>query len=743
MSYLSDAGGWLLSAIRSAESYVTDIDTLAKVDGLTRDEPVVVPAASAPAAIPSNLIGVPPAMPPQQPDMKKINEEMEILARKKELDALNAEYTDVPYGSKAELVHLEKRWDKNGDEYYIRQQKAAPRTVGTNWWEKHILVVIRHFTRISREKENMQHTPATTYSESVQQTTVEVYSEHLRKILARVIVDYPGVSFRTKHISLTFPAHSLYHYLSELRAEAETLEEDSIELEHLNVLLNFIETQFADTIEQVKNLCPQNLITYDTLWTLFRPGTIIHSKVRGYDRAFQLQTYHVKDDNQEDAGFYGFGLYTDYDGEDFGMRPEELRITPFTGSTHISTLLFAPLDMRPRKDELRMALIERGKRFQLMRGQCHGEYVGVAIEQGENDMFMTRHRGTAEAEKKFSIKSRVMIDGKSYNRICADFSWEADDEETNRALFGPEDSFSAEERVASKARRAAEKGEQDDEEALLCTNMLRGFSFADKKWCHLFIENFSEISWNQVSFKRLVLPEDSKNLILALVSSHLGAEERRFNDIIKGKGRGLVMVLHGAPGVGKTLTAECIAEFTRRPLYVISSGDLGTSAADLEWELTRILDLAHTWKAILLIDEADVFLEKRTLTDVHRNALVSVFLRLLEYYEGILFLTTNRINTFDPAFQSRIHQALKYENLAAPARKRLWKDFLGKLKGGADISEEGYDVLAQYNINGREIKNAVKTAESLASFMKQPLNLEYLKTVLKTHADFAEALMKK
>jgi hypothetical protein len=48
---------------------------------------------------------------------------------------------------------------------------------------------------------------------------------------------------------------------------------------------------------------------------------------------------------------------------------------------------------------------------------------------------------------------------------------------------------------------------------------------------------------------------------------------------------------------------------------------------------------------VLLIDEADVFLEKRTLTDVHRNALVSVFLRLLEYYEGILFLTTNRVAT--------------------------------------------------------------------------------------------------
>lgn len=87
--------------------------------------------------------------------------------------------------------------------------------------------------------------------------------------------------------------------------------------------------------------------------------------------------------------------------------------------------------------------------------------------------------------------------------------------------------------------------------------------------------------------------------------------------------------------------------------------------------------------------------------------------------------------------------ALKYENLESPARKRLWKDFLGKLNGGAgaDVSEEGYDVLARYDINGRQIKNAVKTAESLASFMEKPLNLEYLETVLKTQADFAEAFV--
>ncbi|KAJ7751771.1 P-loop containing nucleoside triphosphate hydrolase protein, partial [Mycena maculata] len=726
----------------TSESSDRNVDTTAqvKVDGteVLAEEPVVTGAdtLSTPETAATDASSA-------TTSEKEDADEKEMRARKNELEALNKEYKNVGHGSKTELVHLDKRWDKNGDEYYIRQKKAvAALTPGGNWWQKHILVVIRHFDEDEQEKGK------------IERTSVEVYSGYLRKILAKVIDHYPGVSFHTEHISLTLPAESLYHYRSELRAEAQTLREGSVELEHLNILINFIETQFATTIEQVNNLFPQGLISYETLWTLFRPGTIIHSKIHGYDRAFKLCSY------------YTCGTYVDYDGQNFGTRQEKLKIPPFEGSAQISALPVAPLEMRTRKDEIRMAIMKRGVRFQTMRGQCHREYVGVAIEQRRNksDMrtqmdgilmrIMARGRvlgeyldeGMEEEQKdqKFSINSRVMIDGTSYNRFCAEFSWEAaDDEEAAEALFWAEDSLSPEEFAAFKAEKAAKKAARGltDEETLLATNILRGFSFAEKKWFQLFIENFSEITWNEASFDRLVLPESSKTLIRALVSSQLRAEGSKFDDIIKGKGRGLVTVLHGPPGVGKTLTAECIAEYTHRPLYVVSSGDLGTSASHLEQELTRILDLARTWKAILLIDEADVFLEKRTLTDVDRNALVSVFLRLLEYYEGILFLTTNRVNTFDPAFQSRIHMALKYENLGAGARKRLWKDFLSKLKGGADISEDGYNMLSQYNVNGRQIKNAVKTAESLASFTQKPVHLADLEMVLKTQADFAETFV--
>lgn len=252
------------------------------------------------------------------------------------------------------------------------------------------------------------------------------------------------------------------------------------------------------------------------------------------------------------------------------------------------------------------------------------------------------------------------------------------------------------------------------------------------------IDDLIPIQWNDKAFSQLVLPADQKELITALVESHTSGADS-FDDFIKGKGRGLIGVLHGPPGVGKTLTAESVAEHTRRPLYTVTSGELGITPEDLERNLNRILDVAAAWKAILLIDEADVFLEKRSVThDITRNGLVSIFLRLLEYYQGIMFLTTNRITTFDEAFQTRIHLALKYSNLGMPARREVWRNFLEQMPL-AEIAldmEKDVDTLAELEMNGRLIKNVIKTASNLARHKKEGMDMKHLLQVLRIQNEF-------
>jgi SpoVK/Ycf46/Vps4 family AAA+-type ATPase len=248
-----------------------------------------------------------------------------------------------------------------------------------------------------------------------------------------------------------------------------------------------------------------------------------------------------------------------------------------------------------------------------------------------------------------------------------------------------------------------------EEELLIASPVVLGFAFSDKLWLEFSISGIKEIEWNNEAFDSLVLPAHVKQNLKGLVSSHRFNAAKTIDDVIQGKGKGKNVVLHGPPGVGKTLTGESIADFLKCPLYAVSAGELGTNSKQLEADLNRIMEITHAWGAILLLDEADVFLEQRQAQDVHRNALVSVFLRLLEYYQGILFLTTNRVETFDEAFKSRIHMGIRYENLTVKARREIWKHYIKKVEKLDQqeyiaFKESDFDEVSKKVLNGREVR---------------------------------------
>jgi len=81
----------------------------------------------------------------------------------------------------------------------------------------------------------------------------------------------------------------------------------------------------------------------------------------------------------------------------------------------------------------------------------------------------------------------------------------------------------------------------------------------------------------------------------------------------------------------------------------------------------------------VLIDEAEVYLEQRQSKDLARNALVTAFLRTMEYFPGLLFLTTNGIGLFDEAIMSRIHLAIRYKKPTDDQRREIWNSLFNKL----------------------------------------------------------------
>jgi AAA+ superfamily predicted ATPase len=213
----------------------------------------------------------------------------------------------------------------------------------------------------------------------------------------------------------------------------------------------------------------------------------------------------------------------------------------------------------------------------------------------------------------------------------------------------------------------------------------------------------------------------------------------------------------GPPGVGKTLTAELLAEHLQRALMPVSAGELGTAAEAVEERLPRIFKRASRWNAVLLLDEADVLLEQRSSHDIHRNALVCVFLRTLEYYQGMMFLTTNRVEQIDDAIASRIHFKLKYDKLNLEQRTSIWRRFLEKAatpQGAPDYSPGAFDSWVRKERNGREvglsfrclrsklitvlfqIKNLVSTAHALATQEGCQVNMSHVEVAIDACEDF-------
>ncbi|KXH67804.1 AAA family ATPase [Colletotrichum salicis] len=611
-----------------------------------------------------------------------------------------------------EVKHLEKRWTKKGHPYITepKEDEDIPEEK-INWYEKYALCITRQYDGQNKY---------------ICRTSLEVNSPGLKNILGDVIGSkYPGQSYLTSNITVDFPPRSLYHYRKELAETAVNHEPGSHEARHLPLLLNFIDEEFHDAITGSANLLEQGLMSYEHLWTIFRPGCLVYATRMSQARVYKLNSYQYT--CGQSPGLQLSVEFVDFDGDEFGTRYESLLIPAFAGASPIASLNALPLAHHPDPDAVTRLLTERGRRWEALAGQKFRQYKGVALDH---------------CNRRFNIDGRVMVDAETHHRIMADYAFNVRSFPTTVGRKRKQDDESDDIELVPK--ETAEFAPLSDEQCLLASPMVRGFSFTEKKFLDFFVDKISPIEWNTQCFEQLVLPTSQKELVQALVAEHTARatdpNSSAFDDIVKGKGKGLILVLHGPPGVGKTLTAECVAEFSRRPLYIVSSGDLGTSSSVLDEKLTKTLDLASTWKAVLLIDEADVFLERRSLHDMERNSLVSIFLRTLEYYSGILFMTTNRVRTFDDAFKSRIHVPLKYDDLPRESRLKVWKNFLDNVEGGVDIDDDGYKKLAEGKLNGRQIKNVVRTAKSLASSKKRRLDCEQLQQVVDIQMTFEREL---
>ncbi|GAA5874915.1 hypothetical protein JCM8547_003609 [Rhodosporidiobolus lusitaniae] len=621
-----------------------------------------------------------------------------------------------------------------------------------------------------------------------------------------------------------------------VKRKEKPLDDLKEEIDHLSVLLSYIDELFEPTQAKLARLLhppspcstsstspasssdskpfhPQ--ISFPLLWAVFRPDSlaVAEHEVSGEKYALRVKSANYQL-TRDGYAFVVSGTTLSWNGSKYVRQWVEERIPKFKSLRRLSSLPLQPLSP---SSTLHRDLSERGKRYCELTGDA-GVGGSRFLEYGGVLMIVTGC-GMERRVVKLRAEGRAVVDIKSYRRMCPSGSgngstmWDDDDEDdTNPFLWGD----------PSMPLHPSTSSSHDPSRVSPCDLPLLpptvfGFSLVQREWGEMLVESFEEIVFRKDAWERLVLEEETKGIVRGLVENNEAVrrakrriaraaktagmkgrgegegggeseegekekEGRTRTDIIDGKGGGLVIALHGMPGVGKTLTAESVAEALQVPLYTVGAGSLGVQADVLEKRLRDTLDIAETWGATLLIDEADVFLEARSLHDLQRNALVSVFLRLMEYHSGVLFLTTNRIRSIDEAFLSRFSLAITYPNLDKPKRKHIWRQFL-ELAGvgiapssssssppsGSSASSSSYELVEgserqekekkEYNsyvsakyldslagisgFNGRQIKNIIRTAHSLALSHRVPLGKTEIDTVVKASQafvrDFEEA----
>ncbi|KAI0404020.1 hypothetical protein F4802DRAFT_569427 [Xylaria palmicola] len=565
----------------------------------------------------------------------------------------------------------------------------------------------------------------------------------------------------------------------------------SAELEQMRCLTSFIE-DIKDKQKHITRHHCQTLPFAD-IPLLFGPGdtVITHDQKQAYRVTKVSCTRHrVKDHKNTTLDFWKdeskvefennpvfvHCVYLDYNGKSLGPVSRLFTIPRYDGQKEVTSLSVFPLRYA-ETDGLTERLVKRGKTFFEVAGVKHMHYTGLTITTRDEvdsqvvidfEEAINRHPNWEPSikpalEEAYSTKSLVFPDGADIDKdiqsflnaqdlidqqcveeCCANESAHYDEyvedrrredyiiSQMNRATHGvPSVAI-----IPRTLRDILERDNLTDDEYLIMSYRVYGFVLRSRKWHDLDMAHVFEVAalGTGEGFDELVLPPGHGDMVKSMIRQHLrdrrlASTNRDKTDVVRGKGRGLIMLLHGVPGVGKTSTAECVADLFRRPLFQITSGDLGTTAKDVEDALEENFTLASRWNSILLIDEADVFLAERTKEDFVRNSLVAVFLRMMEYYSGVLFLTTNRVGTFDEAFTSRVHISLYYPPLDRDSTLQIFEKNWERIKTRyhkagrvidikipeiTSFAIDYYESNKEGRWNGRQIRNAFQSALALA-----------------------------
>jgi hypothetical protein len=553
----------------------------------------------------------------------------------------------------------------------------------------------------------------------------KVYSPALIQILHEKLPDkiqLLGSEMIKIYVSDLFHKHDMLKRTMDLGEDLPSTKGDINKVKsYLKYMWQFVDASIQEIMGRYKAMKNEGCVSWDMLWAFFPPGTEVEYRckttgVRLCGKVLQSIKYMFHC-NKPPQFVVSIGMW-DYNCQSWQLHTIQREINTYVGGLGFTCLETHPLQFKSNPIEAERKFLENGAWFGKLAMKTRNRFMHY-----KGLMFI--------CDNKEAVNGRVMIDLSSFAKMNPNYPMET-------ATPSPE---------ILRTNQVATINISTDDTRKYAPAIVYGFSFQSKKWGVFDICGFEEVVFNQLAYGALVMNQTKKDIIYGLVQKYernqdegqCENEKEEQIDPIVGKGSGCIFLCYGPPGTGKTFTAESISEKLKAPLWSLSVSELGTTPKKLEEKLVKVLDVAASWGAIVLLDEADIYMEKRTFVDLERNAMTGIFLRNLEYYRGVLFLTTNRVVAFDDAFCSRISMFLYYGKHSTSDRQIVWRNLLEPLKL-QDLPDHLLEKFASYELNAREIRNVVQVARTLARRNGENLNGTYLTQSLVTLADSIEEL---
>ncbi|ESZ91573.1 ATPase [Sclerotinia borealis F-4128] len=590
---------------------------------------------------------------------------------------------------------------------------------------------------------------------SVTETRMEIHSQKLLGAIREVVDYYPMQNLSGDVVIIHEPYWILIHHEKELRGLLQKMssphEEHSSDneeiAEHLKILIDFVQPQIHRLVPPIEKRLQNKVptIAFDALGYLLRPGTLAYCQYEGewvgcvimwVKKKIAHWNIHVWFLSYDTEGFTR--SYTDS-----SKSHKKHTIPRYEGEQDVTSLKVVP--------RVYWDAIDNGAR----REQFEARGARKVMLLNARFQLMNHKDETLEEQKRLYHGSIILDDLVNIQNFDASIEslWIWHEKELKDHIWMYKKGSESTQRISKLAEFLKLEGNDpkklSKDQAWLIGPDVYCFLLDIKTWSITHIDRLSPI---EESIPTKPVMEDAHlKIIKALAASRTGTKLAWGADSIRNKGKGVIILLHGPPGVGKTYSVEFTALSIKRPLLALTIADIGIKEANIEKELTSWFYLADRWKAVLLIDEADIFLERRKQTDLARNGIVSAFLRKMEYFSGLLFLTTNRVGHIDEAFMSRVHVVIEYPPLDDASRRAIWEGFFNKMRvdtgGSIRVVQSAKEYVMQdaknlkIKLNGREIRNALQTAIALAEFeAKEDLDYSESENIQVTKDHFERVL---